>query len=199
MNKRQKAAKQTKQKIINAVKALSLTKAYDEMSIDEITQAAGVAKGTFYVHFKRREDVCAEIAYENFQQLADSLPEQHIPNTEKIAYFIRKSMDIVEHNTLEVTQQWFKSVIAPASHEWLGSRKLHFDLEVIEKCLKEAIKQGELSIAISPHELAKIIISSFYGSIILWCMSNGKIHCRQIIDEFCLHVLPTLLKTGDSV
>ena len=68
MGKRQEAALETRQKLINAVKKLSETKEYHEMSIDEITQTAGVAKGTFYTYFKRREDIISVIAYENFDK-----------------------------------------------------------------------------------------------------------------------------------
>ena len=62
MGKRQEAALETKHKIVQAVKELMEEKSVEEMNIEEITTRAGVAKGSFYTHFKRKEDVVSEIA-----------------------------------------------------------------------------------------------------------------------------------------
>jgi AcrR family transcriptional regulator len=42
---------------MDAAQALFLAKGFDAASVDEIVKAAGVAKGTFYFHFKTKEDV----------------------------------------------------------------------------------------------------------------------------------------------
>ena len=54
MGKRQEAALETRQKIVDAVRALLRQRRADEINIEDITQRAGVAKGTFYTHFKRK-------------------------------------------------------------------------------------------------------------------------------------------------
>lgn len=194
MGKRQEAAKLTKQKIIDAVKELSASKAYDEMSIDDITQTAGVAKGTFYVYFKRKEDVCAEIAYEKYQCLTEAITHKEISSVEKIACFLKESVKVVEGSTLEITQQWFRAVVAPTSDEWLGMRKLNFDFQFMKERIGEMISAGDLDTQTDTEGLAKIIVSEFYGAVILWCMSGGKIGLADIMEEFCDHRLSLLLK-----
>ena len=57
MNKRQVNAQITRQKLIDSVKELLKTKPFDKINVASITQYAGVAKGTFYVYFKRKEDI----------------------------------------------------------------------------------------------------------------------------------------------
>lgn len=194
MGKRQEAAKLTRQKIIDAVKELSLSKPYDQMSIEEITQTAGVAKGTFYVYFKRREDVTAEIAYENFQALAKELSEKNIAGVEKISWYLRKSIDVIEFNGLLISQQWFRAVVAPSEDEVLGMRKLNFDLELIEACLKEAAVKGEIAESTDAAKLSRLIVSSFYGAIFTWCMSNGAVNFREVAEDFCTRAIPAMMK-----
>ena len=55
MGKRQDAALQTRKKIIEAMKELLDEKKAEEINIEEITQRAHIAKGSFYTHFKRKE------------------------------------------------------------------------------------------------------------------------------------------------
>ncbi len=175
MTKRQEAALVTRQKIIDAVKELSGEKSYGEMSIDEITKKAGVAKGTFYVYFKRLEDVCADIAYDKSLKNADKIFKKRIPAKEKVELFIKESTKTVKNSTLGITQQWFKAVAAPLSGEENGMRKLEFDLSTVKKLLDEEIAEGDLEPATDTEGLSKKIVSEFYGRVMLWCMSDGKI------------------------
>ena len=66
MGKRQEAAQETRQKLIDAMRSLLQEKDADDIGIEEITVRAGVAKGTFYTYFKRKEDVVSVIAMESY-------------------------------------------------------------------------------------------------------------------------------------
>ena len=52
MGKREDQALQTKNKIIEAAKKLIIENGFDNVSVDDITKLAGVAKGSYYVYFK---------------------------------------------------------------------------------------------------------------------------------------------------
>jgi len=56
-------SRQTRRDIISAAIRLSETQSFDDVTVDEIIAAAGVAKGTFYYHFRRKEDVLVELAW----------------------------------------------------------------------------------------------------------------------------------------
>ena len=57
MGSRQEAALQTRKKLTEAGKKIICEKGLTNTSIEEITEAAGVSKGTFYTYFKRKEDI----------------------------------------------------------------------------------------------------------------------------------------------
>jgi len=54
---RTKPAEVRREELIGAAQALFLGKGFDATSVDEIVKAADVAKGTFYVYFKTKDDV----------------------------------------------------------------------------------------------------------------------------------------------
>src|SRR3974390_3197684 len=60
---REKRAR-TKAQLIVAAKALFAKRPWESITIDEVVQEAGVAKGTFYGHFNDLEELVAAIADE---------------------------------------------------------------------------------------------------------------------------------------
>ena len=193
MGKRQEAALETKQKLIDAVKKLSETKAYNEMSIDDITRTAGVAKGTFYTYFKRREDIISVIAYEALDQALKGASDENADIVERIARFLNDSAIIIEDNTLQVAQQWYRSVASPLDGDTLGMDKLSYDRGFIESCLQNAADNGDLQANTPVSSLSLQIVSAYYGAVALWCMSDGKIAHTEIIKDFCKDSLSKII------
>ena len=60
---RKKQAEQTKKKIFETAVSLIKEKGYNNITISEICKTAGVAKGSFYVHYKSKEDIVRESYY----------------------------------------------------------------------------------------------------------------------------------------
>lgn len=52
----------TRSELVAAAERLVAARGLDALSIDEITEEADVAKGTFYTHFEDKDDLAAEIA-----------------------------------------------------------------------------------------------------------------------------------------
>ena len=57
MNNRQLAALETKRKLMEAAQKLICEKGLNDTSVEQITETAGVSKGTFYTYFKKKEDI----------------------------------------------------------------------------------------------------------------------------------------------
>ncbi len=52
----------TREKIVSAALELFAGKGFDKTTVDEIVNRAGVAKGTFYLYFKSKDDLVKEVA-----------------------------------------------------------------------------------------------------------------------------------------
>lgn len=67
----------TKQKLLDAAQELMLAKGYTATSVDEICEAAGLTKGSFFHYFAGKEDLgraVAERFYASMQELVRSAP-----------------------------------------------------------------------------------------------------------------------------
>ena len=69
MTKRQEQTLITRQKLVDAAENLLKKNGFNALSVEDITNAAGVAKGTFYIYFKHKEDIVAEICRGYFKEI----------------------------------------------------------------------------------------------------------------------------------
>ena len=63
------------EELMGAAEALFLEKGVDATTISEITEAAGVAKGTFYVYFPSKQEMLAALAERYVGQFVQALDE----------------------------------------------------------------------------------------------------------------------------
>src|SRR5215468_8564092 len=67
----------TRKKLLDAAQELMLTKGYTATSVDEVCEAAGLTKGSFFHYFDGKEHLgrlVAERFYASWQQLSQSAP-----------------------------------------------------------------------------------------------------------------------------
>lgn len=187
MNKRQIAAQNTKRKLISTALELIKIKGFNAINVEDITQAAAVAKGTFYTYFKRKEDIVLEISRMPFSEIKDELEKRKdLDLLQKLTYYFHCFMECVEACGINVCRQWIKNVLDPNNvPENFDGQKWVYDFEMLKSILATAVKDGELRIDTPVDILAHMIISQLYGMMTCWCMSDGKFEPLAWTDEFC--------------
>src|SRR5262249_25163395 len=71
------ADSETKRQLLEAAEELMLSKGYTAASVDEVCEAAGLTKGSFFHYFDGKEQLGKEVAerhYAYWQQLSQSAP-----------------------------------------------------------------------------------------------------------------------------
>ncbi len=187
MNKRQLGAQETRSKLIAAALEILKDKVFTAINVEEITQKAGVSKGTFYVYFKRKEDVVLEISRTLFEKIAlEFEKKKNEPLLEKLSFYFRNFMECVELCGINTCRQWTRDVLAPNTvpvdkdpKKWL------YDVEELKNLLEKSIQNNELK-ADTPFEtLTHILICELYGMMTCWCMSDGKFEPLDWCEKFC--------------
>ena len=113
----------------------------------------------------------------------------------RLSEFLKKSVAIIEKGTLQVAQQWIKSVSAPLEEEKSGIRKYQFDRETVISLLNQAVERKELIEKTPVDQLSNCIIDSYYGAVVTWCMNKGEQRSLiESIDDYCLYCLEPILE-----
>ena len=196
MNKRQTSAQETRRKLVTAGLELIKEKGFDAINVEDITKKAGVAKGTFYTYFKRKEDIVLEISRVPFGEIAEELQKMEgLAITEKLSHYFHRFMECVESCGINVCRQWTRDVLDPNNvPDNKDGQKWKYDFEMLKGILEEAVSIGELKNGTPIELLTHIIISELYGMMTCWCMSDGKFEPLDWTDRFCKIQIDSIFK-----
>lgn len=196
MNKRQTSAQKTKRKLITAGLELIKEKGFDAINVEDITKKAGVAKGTFYIYFKRKEDIVLDISRVPFGEIAEELEKMEgLSITEKLQHYFHRFMECVESCGIHVCRQWTRDVLDPNNvPDTKDGQKWNYDFEMLNNILRGAVLSGELKKDTPVELLTHIIISELYGMMTCWCMSDGKFEPLEWTGQFCRIQIDAIFK-----
>ena len=194
MNSRQLAARETRQKLLQAGKRLVCEKGLDQTSVEEITEAAGVSKGTFYTYFRKKEEIVLELSASMFGEILDGAKAFPGNFPKKLTRYMAEFSGYIQQGGVRLAQDWIKGVVTPvregeASDRW----KLRQDLESMEDLIRFGIRRGMLREDTPAAQLAAAFVDILYGQLLCWCMSDGVYSLRERTENFCGENLETML------
>ncbi len=190
MTMRQEMALKTRENIIESAKKVISEKGFKEASIQDITEKAGVAKGTFYTYFKTKEDIIKELVTTKFIRFDAGFLEKSLK--EKIKLFTKNLMDQIQSCDVEICRQWIINNLKPVELDKIG-----YDSESIRIILKDSLEKGELKKNTPIDEIVGFIINTIYGMMLNWCMTDKKYEPKdhlKTINEFILNGINPYLR-----
>ncbi len=197
MTKRQENALKTKQKLLDAAIKLIEENGLSDLNIENITNAAGCAKGTFYVYFSHKEDIVFEICRELFERIEKRMQKMTDKNIiERMHYYFESFMAEVERYGINICREWIRGVIDPnKAPENMDNTKWQFDIDMLYGILNRAVKEKELKADTPIDVLANVIIAELYGMMTCWCMSDGVFEPKEWTSKFFeMQLTPMLQK-----
>lgn len=159
-----KKDKKGKQKIFKAAADVFAKKGYHETTVDEIAQAAGIAKGTLYYHFENKEEFYLAVIKEGVNRLKDELKRaadnSSATTTDKIRSLIKAQLGFYESEK-ELVLLFIREFCGPdlirGSH---SGKMLSGCLQVIRAVIEEGMERGVF------HRVDPEVASySFFGMV----------------------------------
>ncbi|MBP5638653.1 MAG: TetR/AcrR family transcriptional regulator [Victivallales bacterium] len=197
MTNRKKAALETRRRLLVAARKILEKQDFADVTVADIAKEAGVAVGSFYVYFKRKEDIVEVLGDYDFYRLAEIVNGMTGTGIlERLAYYCREFMKGIEEYGMEITRQWIRNNVAPQrmSHHDEDITKYAFDVRTVRSILDEGVRQGLLTGETPVDDLALFINSELYGLMLAWCMSDGTVVGSTRTDAFVAHVLSKTLE-----
>ena len=196
MTKRQENALKTRQKLLDTAEKLLKTNGFAALSVEDITNQAGVAKGTFYVYFKHKENIISEICRGYFKQIESEISEMKDWGiVEKLSLYFDNFMKAVELYGIHICREWIRASVDPdTAPDNTDMTKWQYDVEMLKNIITKAIENGELKENTPVELLTHIIISELYGMMTCWCMSDGSFEPKDWTKRFADFQLKAILE-----
>lgn len=192
MNKRKAQAIETKRKIFEAAWALVKKNGIANVSVDSIVKAAGVSKGAFYVHYKSKDELAADLI-NDYTNIADMDYKSflvtvldHDSVLEILNLLAEKVSDFIEHNIgLENMRVLYKAHLTKTINTTYAisyNRELY---RLFTELLARGVRQGEIREDIPVDTLSKHLILAIRGLTFEWCIRHPNFDLKnQVLDHF---------------
>lgn len=185
----------TKRRIFNTAVQLFSEKGYDNTNIEEITAVAGVAKGTLYYHFTKKEDIFDMLLEEGLKLLKNNIEIKTKECTTAMDKI--KAITLVQIKVI-VNYESFLNVIF--SELWgedsrnIKCKKAVFEyIKILEEVIKEGIENGEFHDG-NVEALASEIFGITVSSLIYRLKKNREVDVKDVYNSFIETVIKGIKK-----
>lgn len=177
----------TREKIRAAANRLFLEQGFDATTVDGIVAAAGVSKGTFYSHFKRKEDLLLEYGWRRLEHLQALVPlsiGQHDFST-ALSTLVNQLL----HN-----KTWSREVVLQTIGEinrnpGLLEQQPH---KLLQPLLEVASARGQIRTDIPVETLSRYVIRTVLGALQDWAELDNEESAEAAMQQAMLLILSAL-------
>jgi len=152
---------------------------YDATTVKDITDAADVAKGTFFNYFDTKEAILPAIAACRLEQLEAALAPEHGAPASPTSR-IKLALRLVADDPLCEKQLAHQLFVAMMHRRETGPGHALRDLLV--KQVRQAQTAGEIRQELDPVYLAGVIRSLFFQRLAMWHHGHRPAPLHELID-----------------
>ena len=169
ISRQQQKSRETKEKIFQAAKRILQKKGYEELSIKNICEEAGVSNGSFYHHFKTKDDLLSY--YIEDQPKID-------PDLLK-AGIIQVYMNYVKY-CRELGVEFMSEYYDTKNQALNAAIRMErpYPIITVQKYVEKAEQAGVVSLNVSIEEfttdIRMIVIGNVFGNVFEWCVKHGE-------------------------
>ncbi len=185
----------TKRRIFNTAVQIFAEKGYDNASVEEITAIAGVAKGSLYYHFAKKEDIFDMLLEEGLKLLKNNIEIK----TRNCSTALEKIKAIILVQ-IKVTVKYEAFLNVVFSQIWgeenknKKCKKAVFEyIKIIENVIKEGIESGEFYDG-NVEALASGVFGITCSSLIYRLKKNRTVNIDDVYNGFINTVLRGISK-----
>ena len=174
ISRQQQKSRESKEKIFQAAKRILQKKGYEELSIKNICEEAGVSNGSFYHHFKTKDDLLSY--YIEDQPKIDPDLLELPDNVEGVkAGIIQVYMNYVKY-CRELGVEFMSEYYDTKNQALNAAIRMErpYPIITVQKYVEKAEQAGVVSLNVSIEEFTTDIRMIVIGNVFEWCVKHGE-------------------------
>lgn len=189
---KKKNSRNTKGKIVSAAWQLFYRQGYDDTTIDEIVEASGTSRGSFYHYFEGKDALLSSLSYlfdEKYEELMDTM-DMSLSPIDKLIFLNRELFGMIENTvSVDLLSQLFSSqLITKGERHLLNTNRTYYKL--LRQITIEGQEQGYFKENLSVNDITKAYAMFERGLMYDWCICNGD----YSLCQYSATMLPLFLK-----
>ncbi|MGN0721843.1 MAG: TetR/AcrR family transcriptional regulator [Anaerovoracaceae bacterium] len=189
---KKKNSRNTKGKIVSAAWQLFYRQGYDDTTIDEIVEASGTSRGSFYHYFEGKDALLSSLSYlfdEKYEELMDTM-DMSLSPIDKLIFLNQELFGMIENTvSVDLLSQLFSSqLITKGERHLLNTNRTYYKL--LRQITIEGQEQGYFKENLSVNDITKAYAMFERGLMYDWCICNGD----YSLCQYSATMLPLFLK-----
>lgn len=175
LSKQQKKSKETKEKIFRAAKEILQKEGYENLSIKNICESAGVSNGSFYHHFKTKDDLLSYYIEDQPSINPDLLAIPRDADEAK-ATIVQVYLNYVNY-CKELGVEFIAGYYTPRNQALNPTSRTErsYPIVTVQNYLKKAVAAGAIRLTCDIEDIVTDIRMIVIGNAFEWAMRNGKV------------------------
>lgn len=173
LSRRERKKEETRQKLLEAARALFHTNGYDATTVEEITERADVAKGTFFNYFSSKEALLGELAVWHIGQLRDALDVARGAPSSPVAR-IKLLMQLLQeqstHHAKLARQTFARRLCNPSPPPHRAKQRLY---GLLTELVGEAQSCGEIRTDVDPGLVSDLLRLFYFRQMVVRGSDGG--------------------------
>ena len=174
-----------REKIVNVARRLAMADGIYNVSVEDISKELNITDETVRKFFKNTEEIVWELANTRFGLGDENFLS--LPIEEKIKLFNSELLKQIETASVDNCRYWINCNLKPTDVTLISS-----DKEIVRKILSSSVQSGELKSDTPIEEFVEFIISTVYGMMLNWCMTDKKFEPLEHIDKVSEFIITSL-------
>lgn len=193
-SKQQLKSKETKERIFQAAKRILQKNGYENLSIKNICEEAGVSNGSFYHHFKTKDDLLSYYIEDqpNMEPGLLDIPQCKDDAKEAI---IGVYLNYVSY-CRELGVDFIAGYYTPRNQALNPTIRTErpYPIVTVQHYLEKSVEENALSLTLSISEIATDIRMIVIGNVFEWAMTNGQADFEGNIRRSLSQYLDSVIK-----
>ena len=189
---KKKNSRNTKGKIVSAAWQLFYRQGYDDTTIDEIVEASGTSRGSFYHYFEGKDALLSSLSYlfdEKYEELTETM-DMSLSPIDKLIFLNRELFGMIENTvSVDLLCQLFSSqLVTKGERHLLNTNRTYYKL--LRQITIEGQDQGCFKENLSVNDITKAYAMFERGLMYDWCLCNGD----YSLCQYSATMLPLFLE-----
>ena len=196
LTSRQKKALETREKLLKTSLELFNKHGFEYVSVEQITKACNVSKGTFYTHFPSKYDVILEKFKEldSFYSTVEKNIDRTLPASEKILLLYQEQMkyltNVVGKDLLRTMYTAAMTNQVEQDHYLISPQRKIF--QIMNSYIEEGVELGEFRQDLKVTQMQTIIRRCMRANVYDWLIHNEDFDLATEMAQFTTIVLDGL-------
>ena len=192
LSKLQRKSKETKERIFQAAKRILQKSGYEELSIKNICEEAGVSNGSFYHHFKTKDDL---LSYYIEDQPSIDPDRLELPKNKEDAKetIIHVYLNYVKY-CKELGVEFMAGYYTPHNQALNPTIRTErpYPIVTVQHYLERALEANAIQLNLKIEEITTDIRMIVIGNVFEWAMRNGDADFEGNMRRSLSHYLDSI-------